>query len=411
MLGRNKEAAQSLLCLDLGTSSIRAGVFQEENGVFQLKGVGKVDLPYGLFQSGLMIHLAQVISCVQEAVKKAENMARLAPKELVIGLSTDLVQALSVHLQFLRTKPDRPIDDQELKSMLYELEWEAFDMAKRSLSDEMCLPEMDLRMLNASVLNLLMDGQRIDDPRGRTGKILEAELFHCFSSVQYFGQIQSIAVELPFHQLKGVFMLSFSLCHGFLQKNPEESALIIDIGSGTTDLGLIIDGKIIGTKSFAMGGSSFTKRISHELGTSFDEAESIKMNYGLGELEKKSHRVIQDALALDLDLWISSIIFSLKELAFKKLPNTIFLCGKGSLLPEFESALSSFHWEHQFPFQGSLEVKQLEYADIFSHELDTERFEKEYLPLMAVALSAKDLLYGNSVIEGILNTIIADKRI
>lgn len=409
MLGRKKTDEQSLLCIDIGASSVRATVFQKAEAQLELKGSSHVAQEHGNIQQGAIINVAQTIAHVQEAVKKAENMAKRSPRDVIIGVSGELVKGLTVTLQYVRTNTEKRIDAQELKTIIHELEWQAFDLVRRELSDEMCVPEMELKLINAAIVSIRVDHQPVSDPRGITGEVVEMDIFNCFAPVQHFGQIQNIAIELPYHQLKGVFIQSFAICHCLGLKNALESAIVIDIGAGTTDVGVILDGRVAGTRSFSLGGNTFTKRISYELSTSFDQAEAIKLSYCRDDLEKKSMKVIHDALLADIDIWIHSLDFCLKELVMKKLPNKIFLCGRASGMKEISDALSHHDWEHHFPVSGKVEIRPLRYSDIFPEEDEEVNYDPEYLPLLAVANTAYDLLYAHKSIEDILSGIIADR--
>ncbi|MDP2690994.1 MAG: cell division FtsA domain-containing protein [bacterium] len=409
MLSRKSQDDHSLLCLDIGTASVKACVFQDRDEHLELKGFSRVQQQHGNLQGGAIVNISQTITNVQQVAKKAENMVKHAPRDMVVGLSGEFVRGTTLTLQYLRGKPDTIITAQEFKTILHELQWQAFDTIRRQISDEMSLSEIELKLLNASVVAIRLDGEAVTDPRGSQGTKVEMEIFNCFAPLDQFGQIQNIAVELPYHELKGVFTQSFAICHSLALRNALASALVLDIGAGVTDLCLIVDGKIVGNRSFAMGGNSLTKRIAYTLSTSFEEAESLKLSYSKDELEKKSHNIIQDALQSDLDIWISSLEFSLKELPIKKMPNTILLCGRASVMREFTNVLQEHDWEHHFPLNGEVEVRALEYSDILTGDFETEDLDQEYLPVVALANASYDLLYNNTSVESILNTIISDK--
>lgn len=408
MLSKKKNEQRSLLCIDIGSSSVKACVFAEEDDALTLKGQSHVaQFPHTL-QGGSIINLNQAIRSVQDAVRKAENMAKISPKEMVLGVSGELVKGVTMTLDYERDKPGKRLDAQELKTIIYELQWQAFDQIRRQISDEMSIPEMELKLINASIISIRVDGEVLHDPRGSTGEKVTIEIFNCFAPLQHFGQLQSIAVELPYHELKGVFIQSFAVCHSLSLQNTLESAMVIDIGAGTTDVCVLIDGHIVGNRSFSLGGNSLTKRISHELSTSFDEAESIKLGYCKEELDKRSQKVVEEAIQPDIEIWISSLEFCLKELPIKKLPQKILICGNSSLLPEFQEALEEHDWSDHFPFDGKMQVRHLDYADILSGDSHADSFEPDYLPLIAVGYTAYDLLYTNASIEGILSSVIAD---
>ena len=51
----------------------------------------------------------------------------------------------------------------------------------------------------------------------------------------------------------------------------------IDIGGGTTDIAIVRNGGVEGTKMFALGGRSFTRRLSKLMDVTFEEAEDLKL--------------------------------------------------------------------------------------------------------------------------------------
>ena len=87
----------------------------------------------------------------------------------------------------------------------------------------------------------------------------------------------------------------------------EYSAIFIDIGGGTTDVAVVRNGGIEGTKMFALGGRAFTKRLGAVLGTSFAEAEQVKLDYSAGNLADERQEKVKKALADDAEVWLGGI--------------------------------------------------------------------------------------------------------
>ncbi|GEM_PF-5224512 len=401
---------ESLLCIDLGTSSVKSCVFlRRSDGSLDLRGYHSLVQERGNLQGGAVIQLARTIRCVQECVKKAENMARISPQQLVLGVSGEVVRGMSSSLSFERPRAEKPIEDQEQKTIIYELAWQAFDVARKTLADELSIEESDLKLLNTSIVKAGIDGKSCSELLGETGKKVDLDIFTCFSPLQHFGHLHTITAELGIRTLLGVFINSFAITSSLLRQKNIREALVIDVGGGTTNIGVIMDGKIIGTRSFALGGDTFTKRISHELSTSFEEAEDIKISYSQGSLEKKSNKVIEEALSSDLEIFLSSLLFSLKEFQVKKIPNKIFLCGEGSELMHLDRLLTSHPWTKHFPCDGEMQVAHLDYQDILPHESLSNAFEKSYLPIVGVAATAYDLLLSHNSFEEILKGVMGDK--
>ena len=62
----------------------------------------------------------------------------------------------------------------------------------------------------------------------------------------------------------------------------QAGALFVDVGGGTTDVALVRQGGIEGTRMFALGGRAFTKSIADRLDLPFPRAEALKVDYARG---------------------------------------------------------------------------------------------------------------------------------
>jgi type IV pilus assembly protein PilM len=67
------------------------------------------------------------------------------------------------------------------------------------------------------------------------------------------------------------------------------NVMVIEIGAATTKIAIGSQGKIVFTRSLAIGGLAFTRAVAQDLGFSNDQAEQYKQTYGLdtNQLEGK----------------------------------------------------------------------------------------------------------------------------
>ncbi len=143
------------------------------------------------------------------------------------------------------------------------------------------------------------------------------------------------------------------------------SAIFIDIGGGTSDIAVIRNGGLEGTKMFALGGRAFTKRLAQEFNISFETAEKLKIEYSLGQLDTEKTAQVQAIFADDCRVWLGGVELSLMEFAESDLlPSRIFLCGGGSALPGIREALLSDEWTKTLPFAKKPQVSYLQPQDI-----------------------------------------------
>ena len=136
----------------------------------------------------------------------------------------------------------------------------------------------------------------------------------------------------------------------------QAGAVFIDVGGGTTDVALVRQGGIEGTRMFALGGRAFTKSLADRLDLPFPRAEAIKVDHSRGlpvERAEEVDRIIAD----DVSIWAAGVELVTEELAAgEQLPSRIYLCGGGSRLPAIREALGAQRFWKPLPFSRPPEI-------------------------------------------------------
>ena len=116
------------------------------------------------------------------------------------------------------------------------------------------------------------------------------------------------------------------------EKKEDSSVLLVDIGDRRTSF--VISDKNIPcfTSSIPLSGTSLTNAISKEMGVSFEEAEKIKFQYGIGSDFKndvifKAVQPVLENLAVEIQ---RSIDFYVSNLQYSTGVDRIVMCGGGS---------------------------------------------------------------------------------
>jgi cell division protein FtsA len=129
--------------------------------------------------------------------------------------------------------------------------------------------------------NYSLDGQTgLRSPLGMLGFRLEVET-HIITAATASIQNLEKCVESA-----GVYVDRFilnPLASGdvVLTSNEREAGvMVVDIGGGTTDLAIFIDGSVWHTAVIAVGGQHITNDIGHGLHLPFELAEAVKLEYG-----------------------------------------------------------------------------------------------------------------------------------
>jgi cell division protein FtsA len=356
--GREEESAlAACTALDIGTEFVKALVFEiDEEGVGTVRGVGRKRQGLAHMQSGTVTDINAVVDNCSVALQEAEEMAGFRPTQVVIGIAGELVKGFTTTHAQERRHPDAPITDAELQKLIDGVQREALREAERAITWETGLAQVDVRLVHAAVTGSQIDGYPVTNPVGFKGRHVKLSVFNAFAPLVHLGALQTVAQQLELELLE-IVAEPYAVARVLANEQVQQSgALFVDIGGGTTDVALVRNGGIEGTRMFALGGRAFTKSIADRLDLPFPRAEELKLDYarGLGA-EKRSE--VAAIIADDVSIWSAGVELVLDELAGGDLlPGRIYLCGGGSHLPEIGTTLRDEAFWRRLPFSRPPEV-------------------------------------------------------
>lgn len=359
-----KPAAQHALALDIGTEYVKVVLFRidgERAGT--VVGSGKQKQKLSDMHGGSVTDIQGVIHNCEIAIDQAVQQAGVEADQAVIGIAGELVKGVSNTITHTRKKPQERLMPEEIQEIVSAVQQQALEMNKRALAWETGHAEIDVQLVNSAVVGMTIDGYRVQNPLGFSGRNITVTVYNSFAPIVQLGAIQTVAEALGLDLLSvAAEPYAVSRCLGE-EESADLSGIFIDIGGGTTDIAVVRGGGLEGTKMIALGGRTFTKRIASELKLSFKEAEEVKLAYSSGSLDEKKAKRVAEALAIDVDIWISGVELALEEFSHserftdnKVMPPRLYMAGGGSLLPEIKDALTSRTWHKSLPFPAKPEV-------------------------------------------------------
>ncbi|MBU2025448.1 MAG: cell division FtsA domain-containing protein [Patescibacteria group bacterium] len=407
---RNRGNTEYALALDIGTEMVKALIFRidDEEGKGIVTGVGKARQNLGDMTGGAVADISGVVRTCEHAISLAEEQAGVQPQQCIIGIAGELVKGTTSTVRYERVKPKVKIDMPELKDIVQKIQWKAFDKIRQQLAWETGQSEIDVRLINAAVVDVKIDGYRVTNPLGFQGREVSIAVFNAYAPMVHLGALQSIASDLGLDLLSiAAEPYAVARCMG-IDNALEFSAIFIDVGGGTTDLAVVREGGIEGAKMFALGGRAFTKKISAELGVSFEEAEKIKIKYSENNISLNVARRIEGALKNDCQVWLSGVELSLGEFsAAEVLPLKILLCGGGSKLPGITKALESRNWRNGLAFAKKPSIAFMYPRDVVNITDRTGKLtQPEDVTPMGLANLVLDLAGEERVISSILRRAV-----
>jgi cell division protein FtsA len=406
------ESLTACTALDVGTEFAKALVFEIDDGIGVVRGVGRKRQGLAHMQSGTVADISAVVDNCAVALQEAEEMAGFRPEQVVIGIAGELVKGFTTVVDQQRPKADLPITQPELGKLIESVQRQAMREAERSVTWETGLQSVDVRLVHAAVVGAWIDGYAVTNPIGFQGRNVRIAIFDAFAPLVHLGALQTVAAKLEL-ELVAVVAEPYAVARVLDSEQVRQGgALFVDVGGGTTDVALVRQGGIEGTRMFALGGRAFTKSIADRLELPFPRAEALKVDYARGIAAEREAEV-RDIIADDVAVWAAGVELVMEELAAGDLlPGRIYLCGGGSRLPEIQSALTTDAFSRQLPFARPPEVTILAPDQIETIRDGTQLLEDQQdVTPMGLAFQAIELGSSQNPLDASLRRVVKAMRI
>lgn len=402
------------ISLDIGTEYVKVLIFRIENDVAYVVGTSRKKQQLSDMQGGRVTDIYGVIKNCNEALEDAFEVAKVSPKQCVIGIAGELVKGATTTVHYTREKPKEKITVKELKEIIEQVQSKAFEKTRSELAWETGQAEFDVKLVNSAVVDVRIDGYKVTNPVGFQGRDIQVGIFNAFAPIVHLGALQTIAEELGLDLLSiAAEPYAVARCVG-LEDSAEFSSIFIDIGGGTTDIAVVRGGGVEGTKMFAIGGRVFTKSIADAFDKTFAEAEKLKIDYSAGKIpvDSEIYTKIKKAIENDCEVWLAGVELALEDFAnIELLPSKILLCGGGSLLPDIQDYLEKKGWVKRLPFAKQPKVDFIKPKQLISIKDETGKLvgSQDITP-MALANLAIDLAGDEGVVGGLVERITEGLR-
>jgi cell division protein FtsA len=252
--------------LDIGTSKICAIVAAaEEDGNVTVLGMGRSSSE-GI-RRGVVANLERTVESVRNALEAAEASAGVHIDSVFVGVAGSHIQAIKSHGVVGVGRKDKEITNDDVERVLD---------AARAVN----IP-MDRELLHVFPQGFVVDDQRvIKDPAGIIGVRLEAQVLIVTGAVTATQNIIK-SVNRAGCEVEDIVLEPFASSEAVLTQDEKELGVaLVDVGGGTTDIAVFIEGAIQHSKVLAIGGEHVTRDIAVGLRTPIHHAEQIKISSG-----------------------------------------------------------------------------------------------------------------------------------
>ena len=253
-------------CIDVGTTKI-CTLIGETDAAGTVRVIGAGVAPSRGIRKGVVVNVQEATEAITASLEKAERIAGLSIARACVGLA-------GAHISSLNSRGAVAINRGERGVQLADVE-RALEAARA-----IAIPH-NRQVIHAIPRSYILDGDDgVRDPLGMQAYRLEVEahvITGASASIHNLVKcVQSTGVDI-----EAIVLEPLAAGEAVLTDMEREMGVVLaDIGGGTTDVAIFIEGSVWHTVVLPIGGEHITHDIAIGLRTPFTTAEELKIRYG-----------------------------------------------------------------------------------------------------------------------------------
>jgi cell division protein FtsA len=252
--------------IDVGTSKITTLIATvAEEGDARVIGVSSV--PSRGLRKGQVVNIEEATGAISAALESAERMAGTQVAKAFLSVGGAHIASQNSHGVVAVSEPDKEISESDVKRVIE---------AAKAVS----LPS------SREILHVLPRGYVVDsqegvvDPVGMTGVRLEVDTHLVTGGSTAIRNLRKCVEELGV-EIEGLAFGGLASAIATITDTEKElGVVLIDIGGGTTDVAIFVEGALSYSSVIPIGAINITKDLAAGLRVSLESAEKIKLLLG-----------------------------------------------------------------------------------------------------------------------------------
>lgn len=260
----NRGKSQIVAGLDIGSAKVTCFI-AELDEFYNPNVIGYGQHAATGMKKGMIVDMDRTETAMREAVRQAEDMAGVEIGGVIVSVG-------GIHLRSQTTDGLVVLNNHEIADTDI---FKVIDVARARQI------EGDRQIIHAQATKYVLDDQTdIRDPRGMMGSRLEADV-HIISAASAAIRNVMRCVERCNLEVQDIVVQGYSSAMSCLVADERELGVaLVDMGGGTCDIAIYVEGALVHTAVVPVGGQHITADIARGLSTPLATAERIKTLHG-----------------------------------------------------------------------------------------------------------------------------------
>jgi cell division protein FtsA len=258
--------AEIVVGLDIGTTKIAAiAGRRNEFGKIEILGYGHTE-SIGV-RRGVITNIENTVNSIQTAILEAQEHSKVTIRTVNVGIAGQHIRSIQHRASTIRHNPETEISQEDIDRFISSIYNIAMNPGEKIID---VLPQ-----------EFIIDGEGgVKDPKGMLGHQMGAS-FHIVTAQTSAAQNIMKCIEKSGYNLQHMILQPLASAEAVLSNDEKEAGVVlVDIGGGTTDVAIFLDGVIRHTAVIPFGGEIITEDIKAGCSIIKKHAEDLKVKFG-----------------------------------------------------------------------------------------------------------------------------------
>lgn len=248
--------------IDIGTSKIATVIAKVEEEAVNVLGVSEV--PSSGIRKGQIVDIDEAVLSINNSLEAAERMAGYSASHIIASIGGNHIESLNSKGVVAVARPEGEITANDVVRVI--------DAAKA-----ISIPS-SREIIHVLPRTYSVDGQEgIKDPIGMTGVRLEVDTHIISANGVAIKNMEKAFSEVGV-DLDAVVFSGYASSLSVLSDTEKElGVVLVDVGAGTTDISIFVDGSVAHSSVLPVGARHITNDLAIGLRISLESAEKIKL--------------------------------------------------------------------------------------------------------------------------------------
>jgi len=324
--------------IDIGSTRIKVLLCELEDGKMSILEHASIRQSRKHMYGGDISDLQGVSEALQKALHKIEKNQNREVSDCIFSIQSPSLVTDTFSMNYVREKDASVLGMEEIDSMVAKIEQKSLEKAKPKILSQIAEEESQMKLITTSLTSITIDGKKVSNPMGFTGKNVSLTVCNVFIPVTTFHLYSTIARNIDKK------ILSFVPTPIALTKAQSDSLELfdpngfVDIGHSLTSITLENYSELLGSIQIPVGSLLYENMLVRK----FPKLSRLEIEHMMREDPEKLSKEAKKIQKEFIELLVRSIVVALRMISSSFLLKNIYVSGGVAQGPFLELLQSQF---------------------------------------------------------------------